>query len=119
VDDEEPVRETLVEVLSFEGYRAITAASVAEAEDAKEQLGVDGIHLVITDIHLTPGRQVRAGYVLAQRWRAERPELPIILISGDISNQDLPEVRAGALGFLLKPFSMEAILDAIRDALGR
>jgi CheY-like chemotaxis protein len=118
VDDEEPVRETLVEVLSFEGYRTITAASVAEAEDAKEQLGVDGMHLVITDIHLTPGRQVRAGYVLAQRWQAERPQLPIILISGDISNQDLPEVRAGSLGFLLKPFSMEAILDAVRGALG-
>jgi DNA-binding NtrC family response regulator len=119
VDDEEPVRETLVEVLSFEGYRVITAASVAEAEEARERLGVEGLHLVITDVHLTPGRQVRAGYVLAQRWRVERPALPIILISGDPSNQDLPEVRAGSLGFLLKPFSMEALLDAVRRALGR
>jgi CheY-like chemotaxis protein len=119
VDDEESVRETLVEVLSFQGYRVLTAASVAEAEDAKEQLGIEGIHLVITDVHLTPGRQVRAGYVLAQRWRAERPALPIILISGDSSNQDLPEVRAGSLRFLLKPFSMEALLDAVREALGR
>ncbi len=118
VDDEAPVRETLVEVLSFHGYHVITAASVAEAEDAKDRLGVEGLHLVITDIHLTPGRQVRAGYALAQRWRAERPELPIILISGDSSNQDLPEVRAGSLRFLLKPFSMEAILDAVRGALG-
>jgi CheY-like chemotaxis protein len=118
VDDEEPVRETLVEVLRIHRYRVITAASVAEAEDAKERLGADGIHLVITDVHLAPGRQVRAGYVLAQRWRAERPALPIILISGDPSNQDLPEVRAGALGFLLKPFSMEALLDAVRGALG-
>jgi PleD family two-component response regulator len=68
VDDEEPVRETLAEALSFHGYRLITAASVGEAEEAMQQLGivgVEGIHLVIVDIHLTPGRQLRAGYALA------------------------------------------------------
>jgi len=119
IDDEESVRETLVEVLSIGGYRTITAASVAEAEEAKQRLGVEGIQLVISDIHLTPGRQIRAGYVLAQRWRAQHPELPIILISGDSSNQDLPEVREGALRFLLKPFQMETFLGVVREALGR
>jgi len=119
IDDEAPVRETLVELLSFHDYHVITAASVAEAEEAKQQLGAEGIHLVISDIHLTPGRQIRAGYVLAQRWWAECPGLPIILISGDRSNEDLPEVREGALRFLLKPFGMEVLLEAVRDALGR
>jgi two-component system response regulator FlrC len=119
VDDEEPVRETLVEVLSIHDYRVITAGSVAEAEETKDRIGVEGIHLLITDIHLTPGRQVRAGYVLAQRWRAQHPGLPIILISGDSSNQDLPEVRDGSLRFLLKPFQMEAFLEVVRETLGR
>jgi hypothetical protein len=40
---------------------------MGDAEEANQQLGVEGIHLVITDIHLTPGCQVRAGYALAQR----------------------------------------------------
>jgi len=119
VDDEEPVRETLVEVLSFHGYCVITAASVGEAEEAKQQPGVEGIHLVITDIHLTPGRQIRAGYALAQRWRAAHSGLSVILISGDPSNQDLPDVQAGAMQFLLKPFRMEAFLEVVREALGR
>jgi CheY-like chemotaxis protein len=119
IDDEEPVRETLVEILSISGYRTITAASVGEAEEIKQRLGVEGIQLVITDIHLTPGRQVRAGYVLAQRWRMQHPGLPIILISGDSSNQDLPEVRDGSLHFLLKPFQMETFLGVVREALGR
>ena len=118
VDDEEPVRETLVEVLSLHGYRVITAASVEQAEETKTRLGVEGIQLVITDVQLSPAAQVRAGYILAQRWRTMYPELPIILISGDPTNQDLPEVRAGSLGFLLKPFPMEALLDAVRGALG-
>jgi CheY-like chemotaxis protein len=119
VDDEAPVREMLVELLSIHGYRVITAASVGDAEEAKQQLGVEGLHLVITDIHLTPGRQIRAGYALAQRWRAEQPGLPIILVSGDPSNQELPEVRDGSLRFVLKPFRMEVFLEAVREALGR
>jgi CheY-like chemotaxis protein len=119
VDDEEPVRETLVEVLSMQGYRVITAASVEQAEETKTRLGVEGIQLLITDVHLSPVAQARAGYALAQRWRAMHPELPIILISGDSTNEDLPEVRDGSLGFLLKPFRMEALLDAVREALGR
>jgi DNA-binding NtrC family response regulator len=106
-----------VEVLSIHGCRVITAATVGEAEEAKQRLGVEGIHLVITDIHLTPGRQVRAGYALAQRWRTQQPRLPVILISGDSSNQDLPEVREGSLRFLLKPFQMETFLRVVREAL--
>jgi FixJ family two-component response regulator len=47
------------------------------------------------------------------------PELPIILISGDPGNEDLPEVRAGSLGFLLKPFRMDSLLEAVRGALDR
>jgi len=119
IDDEEPVRETLVEVLSFTAIRSSTAASVGNAEEAKQRLGVEGIQLVITDIHLKPGLQSRAGYALAQRWRAECPGLPVILISGDPSNQDLQEVREGALRFLLKPFQMEGFLEVVREALGR
>jgi two-component system cell cycle sensor histidine kinase/response regulator CckA len=119
VDDEEPVRATLAEVLGIHGYRVVTAASVGEAEEAKQRLGIEGIHLVITDIHLTPGRQIRAGYALAQRWRAQHPGLPFILMSGDPSNQELPDVRAGGMRFLLKPFQMEAFLEVVRQALGR
>jgi CheY-like chemotaxis protein len=118
VDDEEPVRETLVELLSLHGYGAITAASTEDAEAAKQQLD-KGIHLVIADIHLTPGSQPRAGYALAQRWQAMHPGLPIILISGDPSNQDLPDVQGGAMRFLLKPFRMEVFLEVIREAVGR
>ena len=119
IDDEEPVRATLVELLSIYGYGVITAASVAEAEEVKQRLGAEEIHLVITDIHLTPGCQVRAGYVLAQRWHAQHPGLPVILISGDASNQDLPEVRDGSLRFLPKPFQMETFLEIVREALSR
>jgi DNA-binding NtrC family response regulator len=119
VDDEEPVRETLVEALSTQGYRVITAASAEEAEETKTRLGIEGIQLLIADVNLLPTRQTRAGYALAQRWRAFHPQLSIILISGDPSNEDLPEVRDGSLGFLLKPFRLDILLETVQRALGR
>jgi DNA-binding NtrC family response regulator len=113
------VRETLVEVLSLQGYGVITAAGVEQAEATKTQLGVEGFQLLITDVNLLPAAQARAGYAMAQRWRAMHPELPIILMSGDPSNEDLPEVRDGSLGFLLKPFRMDTLIEVVRRALGR
>ena len=119
VDDEAPVRETVAEILGLYGYGVITAASLEEAEEAKQRLGVEAIHLVIADIHLTPVPQARAGYALAQRWRALYPRLPFILISGDSSNQDLPDIRDGTLRFLLKPFAIDVFVCVVREALSR
>jgi two-component system, response regulator FlrC len=117
VDDEASVRETIAEVLSLANYPVIPAASEQEAEEIMQRLGEVGIHLVIVDVYLTSQPQARTGYVLAQRWRAMRPGLPVILISGDSRNQDLPDVRSGAMYFLLKPFRMEALLEAVQEAL--
>lgn len=117
VDDEAAVRETMAEALSLYGYHVVPAASIEEAEAAIQRLGFEGIHLVITDVHLTPEPQARAGYALAQRWRTQEPGLPFILISGDPSIQDMPDVRAGMIRFLLKPFRIEAFLEAVQQAL--
>jgi DNA-binding NtrC family response regulator len=120
VDDEASVRETIAEVLNLFNYRVIPAASVQEAEEVWQRLGEAGIHLVIVDVHLTSQPQARAGYALAQQWRAAiRPGLPVILMSGDSRNQELPDVRSGTMRFLLKPFAMEVLLEAVREALGR
>jgi DNA-binding NtrC family response regulator len=112
------VRDTLVEVLGLQGYRVVSASGVEQAEERKARLGAGGLQLLITDVNLSPTPQAREGYALALRWRATHPELPIILISGDPGSAYLPEVRQGSLGFLLKPFRMEDLLEAVRGALG-
>jgi DNA-binding NtrC family response regulator len=91
---------------------------VEQAEAIKTQLGAQGLQLLIADVNLLPAAQARAGYALAQRWRTTNPELPIILISGDPSNEELPEVRDGSLRFLLKPFRMDTLIEMVQRALG-
>jgi DNA-binding NtrC family response regulator len=103
----------------MQGYRVMTAENVEQAEATRTRLGSGGIQLLITDVNLMPADRVRAGYAMALGWRSMHPDLPILLISGDPSNEDLPEVRDGSFGFLPKPFLMDALLEAVRRALGR
>jgi DNA-binding NtrC family response regulator len=94
VDDDAGVREALVEILRPTGYRALTAATVQVAEEARRQVTPGGIDVVIANIHLTADPQAREGYALWQRWTALDPHLRFILMSGDPRNQDLPAIRA-------------------------
>jgi DNA-binding NtrC family response regulator len=119
VDDEIGVRETLDQGLSLHGYRVITAATVQEAEKALQRLGAAQIDLVITDINLTPAYNAQEGYALYQRWSALYPTLRFILISGNPNSQELPHIRAGAVRFLAKPFGIDALIEVVREVLGR
>jgi two-component system nitrogen regulation response regulator NtrX len=119
VEDEVGVREILHEVLSIYSYRVNTAATVQEAEKVLQSLGVAETNLVIADINLTSAPNAQEGYALYQRWRALYPALHFILISGDLTNQELPDVRSGAVRFLAKPFSIDALLEVVHEVLGR
>jgi DNA-binding NtrC family response regulator len=119
VEDEASVRDFLEDALRLHGYHALPVGTVQEAEATRQRLGAGGIDLVIANINLTPDPTAREGYALAQRWRAQEPTLPVILISGDPSLRTLPEVQAGALRFLAKPLGLGAMLQAVREALVR
>jgi two-component system response regulator FlrC len=119
VEDNAGVREALVEILRPEGYWVLTATTVQEAEEVRQQLTPGDIDVVIANLHLTADREAREGYALWQHWTALDPQLRFILISGDPRARDLPAIRAGAVRWLAKPFSPAEVLDAVRDALGR
>jgi DNA-binding NtrC family response regulator len=119
VEDMVEIRETLYEGLSFYGYRVITAASMQEAEEALQRLGVAEIDLVIADINLTPDPKAQEGYALYKRWSMLYPAFRFILISGDPRNQKLPEIRARAVRFLVKPFGIDALQEVVREELGK
>jgi two-component system, cell cycle sensor histidine kinase and response regulator CckA len=119
VEDEMGVREVLHEALSLYGYLVITATTVQEAESALQSLDVTETNLVIIDINLTPVHYVQEGYALYQRWSALYPTLRFILISGDPNNQELTDIRSGAVRFVAKPFEINALLEVVREVLGR
>jgi FixJ family two-component response regulator len=113
VDDDVSVRESLELLIQVEGWRPETFASAREFL-ARPRAVVPSC--LILDVALPDLN----GLDLQRRVAAERLDMPIIVITG---HGDVPmsvrAMKAGAIEFLTKPFSEDALLRAIREALER
>jgi two-component system, cell cycle sensor histidine kinase and response regulator CckA len=114
VDDEEPLRETLREFLSEEGYRVFTACNGKEALDfyTAEHPPID---LIITDL----GMPVMGGEELFRRLRALNNGVSVVVTSGYLDGTTKEQLlNMGIRDVLSKPFKMDDIRRAMRAVLG-
>lgn len=113
VDDDISVRESLELLIRCEGWQPETFASAQEFL-ARPRANVP--NCLVLDVSL-PGLN---GLELQTRVAAERPEMPIIFITGfgDVP-MTVQAMKAGAVEFLTKPFSDGVLLDAVRQAIER
>ena len=113
VDDDEPMREYLSEVLKSEGYEC---ECFAEALGALSRLS-DQEHksdLVLTDIDM-PGMD---GVDLLRSVKSVTPNLPVVMLSGCYGEVlALDVVRHGAADYLIKPARRDEILKVVRKYL--
>lgn len=114
VEDDRELRGTLSAALQVEGYRVVTAASLADAKAVLTQGGERSrFDLVLLDLGLPDGD----GESLLGSLRGEQ-RAPIIVISA--RHTDAPKIRlldAGADDYLVKPFSVGEMLARMRVAL--
>jgi PAS domain S-box-containing protein len=115
VEDEEAVRFLSRALLERAGYHVLDAADPQQAEDVFRQ-HADAIDLLVTDV-IMPGS---SGPSLFARLSAERPSLKVLYMSG---YADESMVHASTLipkgEFLQKPFTAEALMYKVREALDR
>ena len=117
VDDDVSVRESLHALIQSEGWQSEAFASAQEFLDRQPTLSWNFIpSCLILDVSL-PGLN---GLDLQKRVAADRPDMPIIFITG---HGDVPmtvrAMKAGAVEFLTKPFDDEVLLNSIRNAIER
>jgi len=112
VDDDVSVRESLEALIGLEGWQVETFAS-AEAFLSRPRVFVPSC--LVLDVSLPDLN----GLDLQKRL-AGRNDMPIIFITGygDVP-MTVQAMKAGAVEFLMKPFSDEVLLTAIRQALER
>lgn len=111
VDDEDNQRKSLGIGLRLEGYRILEAA---DGESALDLLGRETVDLAIIDL-MMPGIN---GLDLARRMRFRHPEVRIVLTSAyHLSERQLQRAEIRVLGFLPKPFEMDALVDFLRAKL--
>jgi FixJ family two-component response regulator len=111
VDDDESVRESLPDLLRELGF---AARAFSSAEEFLLSDCVKETRCLILDIAM-PGM---SGPELHQELKHRRQEIPIVFITAQRDEAIRARVlEQGAAGFLLKPFSDEALLAAIKTAL--
>jgi CheY-like chemotaxis protein len=110
VDDDALLRAVVGRVISEAGYRVLLAG------DGRGALAVAGtiegqLALVVTDVRMP----VMDGITLAGHLGAARPRIPMVFMSGFV-----PDAREVALPglFLSKPFTPDALLLLVQQALG-
>lgn len=114
IDDEADLRLAVAEYLSVAGYRCDAFAGV-EAFLAQEQIAPSGC--LILDVMLGPNVD---GIEAIPLLRARVPNLPIVIMTahGDIG-MAIRAMRAGAVDFLEKPFTMQRLTEALERVLER
>jgi len=111
VDDDVSVRKSLQLLMGSEGWQTQTFASAQEFLSSPR---VPVPSCLVLDVTLPDIN----GLELQKRVAVDRTDMPIIFISG---YGDVPTtvraMKAGAVEFLTKPLSSDALLRAIRDAI--
>src|SRR3954470_15677288 len=113
VDDDVSVRESLELMIRWAGWQPEIFASAREFLSHPRVLAPS---CLVLDVNLPDLN----GLDLQKRVAGDRIDMPIIFITGygDVP-MTVQAMKAGAVEFLMKPFSDDALLSAIRQAIAR
>lgn len=113
VDDEEPIRRLLEQMLDWDSYQCTLAANAAEARDCLKK---QNFELVLCDINM-PGE---SGMNLVKDILANNPDTAVVMVTG-ISDPLTADValETGVYGYIIKPFDRSSVLISVANALHR
>ena len=111
VDDDEDICEMLSQLIQKEGFKAVVANDGEPALKAIRSFSPD---VVLLDMQMPE----MDGTVVLQKIQASDPDLPVIIITayGKIRGA-VEAIRAGAHGYLAKPFDHNEVIQAVHRAL--
>ena len=114
VDDDLHIRTLLQDFLGKEGYAVTCKSSAVEALKVLREHTDEPFDLVISDLKMA---QVDGMQLLATV-KAEMPELPVILITGNASiDTAIEATRRGAFHYIVKPFKLNEVSIHVERAL--
>jgi DNA-binding NtrC family response regulator len=110
VDDEPIVLESCKRVLG-ESFEVSLAKS---ADDALESMSREVFSLILLDIKM-PGKD---GMTLMRQVKEKWPDIPVIIMSGYVTNETMEEVaKTDAATFLAKPFTPDELVQTVHQVL--
>jgi diguanylate cyclase (GGDEF)-like protein len=112
VDDDEDMRQGLVDLLSLEGVRSIEAG---RADQALELSIIHNPAAVVVDYHLPD----RSGIELAHTLKERSPDIPVLLLTGFASLSTAIAAVGRLDAYLIKPVAPQIFLQTVLNALTR
>jgi len=113
VEDDDAIRALSEEILSGNGYRVFSAATVQEAWDTFDK-SAGNFDLLFCDVVLPDGR----GPELVNRLLERRPGIRVLFTSGySVGKSDGRSLLEGEYPFLQKPYQLSDLIQAVHDAL--
>lgn len=118
VEDDEELAELLVVLLSEKGMTVQVAPDVPQALAAIQNGAPPDV--VLLDIVL-PGMPGKDGFdILAFiRRKSEWAKVPVVMVTSEVSDdQVMKGLKAGADGYIFKPFKWDALYGCVREVVG-
>jgi two-component system, cell cycle sensor histidine kinase and response regulator CckA len=115
VEDEEPLRRLMLEILKSHGYQVVSAAHGREAITIcqQAQLEKQRFDLVVMDLAMP----FMGGQECLDQLLRLYPDLRVLVVSGLIENAPGDEALRKAQGYLRKPFQLVTLLENVQQAL--
>jgi len=113
VEDEESIRDGLVDLLNIEGYQTEVSA---DGHDALEKVRQWHPHLVLLDLMLPK----TSGFEVCRHLRKHHPEGLVIMLTA--KNEEMSKIAGlemGADDYITKPFSVSELLARMKTHLRR
>lgn len=111
VDNEPEILNVLQDVLNLLGYSPLV---VKNAKDAISAFQNEKFSLVITDMVMPDIN----GLELLEEFKKIDPKIPVIIITGFGSQVIEEALKAGAAGYIEKPFKIDDIKNILKETLG-
>lgn len=107
VEDDEGLREALVDTLALAGYEWLEADS---AEDALVKLKSNDVDIVVSDVQMAG----MGGLALLRNIKQHWPNLPVLLMTAYANIEDaVSAMKDGAIDYMAKPFAPEVLLNMV------
>ncbi|EEX91700.1 flagellar regulatory protein FleQ [Vibrio orientalis CIP 102891 = ATCC 33934] len=107
VEDDEGLREALVDTLALAGYEWLEADS---AEDALVKLKSNNVDIVVSDVQMAG----MGGLALLRNIKQHWPNLPVLLMTAYANIEDaVSAMKDGAIDYMAKPFAPEVLLNMV------
>ncbi|WP_279145482.1 sigma-54-dependent transcriptional regulator [Photobacterium carnosum] len=107
VEDDEGLREALVDTLALAGYQWIEAES---AEHALVLLKSESVDIVISDVQMAG----MDGLALLRSIKLQWPKMPVLLMTAYANIEDaVAAMKDGAIDYMAKPFAPQVLLNMV------